>query len=78
MNKCYVRHVTYETGEMKNIQNDFNCLFFESGKRSNDKALISIKMLLFLGTIMAFCANIPATYIYHRSEFNHFKLKLVK
>ena len=31
--------------EMEKIQNDFNCLFFQSGKNSNDKALISINML---------------------------------
>ena len=63
LNVCHVRHVTYVTGEMEKIRNDFNCLFFffQSGKMSNDKALISIKMLLFLKIIMASCANIPAT-----------------
>ena len=39
------------------------CLFFQSGKKSNDKALTLIKMLLFLKTIMASCANIPATKV---------------
>ena len=53
--------MTYMTGEMEKIKNYFNSLFFQSGKKSNDKALISIKMLLFLKIIMASCANIPAT-----------------
>ena len=63
LNECHIRHVTYVTVEMEKIQNDFNCLFFQSGKKSNGKAFISIKMLLFLKTIMASCANIPATRV---------------
>ena len=34
LNEFHVRHVT---GEMEKIQNDFNCLFFQTGKKSNDK-----------------------------------------
>ena len=41
--------MTYVTGEMEKIQ--------------NDKALISIKMLLFLGTTITSCANVPATRV---------------
>ena len=35
------------------ILNGFNCFFFYNGKKSNDKCLISIKMSLFLETVMA-------------------------
>ena len=64
LNVCHIHHVTYVMGEMEKIQNDFHCLFFfQSGQKSNYKALISIKMLLFLKTIMASCANIPATRV---------------
>ena len=31
--------------------------FFQNGKKNNDKALISIKMLLFLETVTTFCAK---------------------
>ena len=37
--------------------------FFQNGKMNNDKALISIKMLLFLETMTTFCANVPATRV---------------
>ena len=48
--------------EMEKIQNDFNCsFFFSKWKKNSDKALISIKMLLLLETIMASCTNVPAT-----------------
>ena len=60
LNVCHVRHVTYVTGRWKKFRMILT-VFFLSGKKSNDKALISIKMLLFLKTIMASCANIPAT-----------------
>ena len=56
LNECHTRHVTHMTGEMEKIQSDFKCLFFQSGKKSIGKALISIKLLLFLKAIMASCA----------------------
>ena len=37
--------------------------FFQNGKKNNGKALISIKMLLFLETIIAPCADVPATRV---------------
>ena len=51
LNEYHVHHMMCVAGGMEKIQNDFNCLFFQSGKKSKEKALISVKMLLFLKTI---------------------------
>ena len=54
-------HDIHDRGDGK-IQNNFKCLFFfQSGIKSNDKALVSIKMLLLLKTMTVSCGNIPAT-----------------
>ena len=36
-NECHIRQMTYVTGEMEKIQNDFNCLFFKVTKRAMSK-----------------------------------------
>ena len=33
MNECKVLPVTYVTGELEKIQNDFNCFFFSKWKK---------------------------------------------
>ena len=63
LNECHVHQlVMYTTVEMEKIQNDLN-FFFQKGKKNKGKPLISIKMLLFLETIMASCTNFPATRV---------------
>ena len=51
------------------MEKNQNVFFFQSGKKSNDKALILIKMLLFLKTIMASCANqLPRSVLGYDNE----------
>ena len=51
------------TGRWKKIKVPLIVSFFQNGKKNNNKAFISIKMLLFLETIMASCANVSATRV---------------
>ena len=60
LKKCHVRHVTHVTGKMEKFKMTLTICFVQNGKKNNDKALISIKMLPFLETIMASCANVTA------------------
>ena len=62
--------MTYVTGEMEKIQNNINCLFFHSGKKGNEKALISIKMLLILGTkwSLVLMFQLPGSVLDYDSE----------
>ena len=55
--------MTYVTGEMEKIQNDFNCFFLLKRKKEQWQTFISIRMLLFLETITAFCAYVPAATV---------------
>ena len=55
--------------------------FFQNGKKNNGKALISIKILLFLKTIMASCANVPATgldFVYNKGDCQDHQFLLLK
>ena len=66
MNGMCVIYIMWHTwwGRWRKFRMTFTVFFFfQSGQKSNYKALISIKMLLFLKTIMASCANIPATRV---------------
>ena len=60
LKKCHVRHVTHVTGKMEKFKMTLTICFVQNGKKNNDKALISIKMLPFLETIMASCTNVTA------------------
>ena len=62
MNLMSVTYVGWHTRQKryKKSRMTLTVFFFKSGKKSNDRALISIKMLLFLETIMASCVNVPA------------------
>ena len=53
----------YVTGEIEKFKMTLTVSFFQNGKKYNDKALILIKMLLFLETIMAAYANVSATRV---------------
>ena len=55
--------MTYMTGEMEKFRMTLNVFSFQSGIKSNDKASVSIKMLLLLKTMIASCGNIPATQV---------------
>ena len=59
MNVTYIMWHSWQ-GRWKKFKIDFNCYFFLNGKTNNDKALISIEMLLFFETRTAFYANVPA------------------
>ena len=61
---------------MEEIQNDLNCFFFQNGEKNNDKALISIKMLLFLETVITSCANVPTTR--YQGQFLSMRKKIVR
>ena len=63
LKKCHTRHLTYVAGKMEKFKMTSTICFVQNGKKNNDKALISIKMLSFLETIMASCANFPATRV---------------
>ena len=63
--------------------NDFNYFFFSKRKKeNNEKALISIKMLLFFDTIMDSCTNVPATmvssYAYDNEDCQDHQFLLLK
>ena len=50
----------HDSGDGKNSKLTLTVTFFLNGKTNNDKALISIEMLLFFETRTAFYANVPA------------------
>ena len=50
----------HDRGDGKNSKLTLTVTFFLNGKTNNDKALISIEMLLFFETRTAFYANVPA------------------
>ena len=80
MKECHVRHVTYVTREVEKIQEDFNCFCFSKWKKEQRLSFDFNQMLLFLETIMASCANVPATtvsfFLWQRlSESSAFTLK---
>ena len=77
MSVTYVRwHM--RQGRSKKSRMTLTVFFFKSGKKSNDKALISIKTLLFLETIMASCANVPAklpVLAYYNKDYQDHQLE---
>ena len=56
-------HDICDRGDGENWEWLYLSVFFLSGKKSNDKDLISIKMLLFLRTIMTSGVNVPVTRV---------------
>ena len=59
-----VQHTSYVMwcpwqGRWEKFKTILTAFFFSNWKRTNDKTLISMKMLLFFDTITTLCANVP-------------------